>query len=553
MSTSMPHGRMLLRDPLKNKDVAFTFAERDKLKLHGFLPAHESNINEQCIRAYHQLQKKESDIEKHIFLRNLQDTNEVLFYALITRHIEEMLPLVYTPVVGDGCLQFSHIYRHPRGLFVSYPLQDRMEELFAHPCFDHVRVIVVTDGERILGLGDQGANGMGIPIGKLSLYTACAGIHPNQTLPVMLDVGTNNAKILNEPLYIGWHHERIRGAEYDQFIEKFVTTVEKRFPHVLLQWEDFAQQNANPILAQYRDRLCTFNDDIQGTAAVAVGTLLAAIQVTGIPLQEQKIAILGGGSAGCGISHLIVQAMQEAGLSDQAARERIYIVDRLGLLRNEQKDLQSFQKPFVKSQKDYGSWDIQDPKFISLFDVVKNYQPTVLIGVSGVAHAFKQNIIEEMAKHVERPIIFPLSNPTSHAEATPEQLSQWTHGRAIIGTGSPFPPLSLNGTLRTVDQTNNAYIFPGLGLGLIAAKARHVTDKMLMLAARTLAENSPAAINRNAPLLPTFNDIRHVSLKIAETVALEAFHTGLTPYEDQSSLIQSIKDHVWEPHYKNYS
>lgn len=549
MSTQTIEGRGLLRDPLKNKDLAFTQEERDHLRLHGFLPAHEVNLDEQCKRAYQQLLKKDNDLEKHIFLRNLQDTNEVLFYALLTRHIDEMMPLVYTPVVGAGCIHFSHIYRHPRGLFVSYPIQDKMEDLFNHTCYDGVKAIVVTDGERILGLGDQGANGMGIPIGKLSLYTACAGIHPAQTLPITLDVGTNNLQNLNDPLYVGWHHERIRGADYDAFIDQFVQVVMKRFPHVLLQWEDFAQQNANPILSRYRDKLCTFNDDIQGTAAVAVGTLLAAVQITGVPLKAQRIAVLGGGSAGCGISSLILTAMQEEGLSEQEARDRFFIIDRNGLLCEEQTDLLPFQKPFAKARSSYSQWQLNNPNQISLQDVIHHAHPTVLIGVSGVANAFTESIIKEMAKHVDRPIIFPLSNPTSHAEATPINLLAWTANKAIIGTGSPFAPVSINGKLHAIDQTNNSYIFPGMGLGLIASKAARVTDKMFMIAAKTLASTSPAATNKQGNLLPKLTDIRAVSLKIAENIAIEAFKEGLTPYKSEEAILESVKKHVWEPAY----
>lgn len=541
--------RDLIRDPLQNKGLAFTQSDREQFHLHGFLPFHEANLDEQCHRAYDQITAKQTDLEKHIFLRALQDANEVLFYALLTRHIEEMMPLVYTPVVGEACTSFSHIYRHPRGLFVSYPLKDKMESLFNHACFDDVRAIVVTDGERILGLGDQGANGMGIPIGKLSLYTACAGIHPAQTLPVMLDVGTHNEDNLKDPLYIGWHHERIRGADYDAFIDQFVHTVMKRFPHVLLQWEDFAQQNANPILERYRDKLCTFNDDIQGTAAVAVGTLLAAIQITGVPLKEQRIAVFGGGSAGCGISSLIVTAMMEEGLSEKEARDRFYLVDRYGLLRENQTNLLPFQRPFAKAASTYSHWKPANPNQLSLQDVIHHVHPTVLIGVSGVANAFTQPLITEMAQHVERPIIFPLSNPTSHAEAIPSDLLAWTNNRAIIGTGSPFAPVSINGKYRSIDQTNNSYIFPGLGLGLIASRASRVTEKMFMIAAKTLASMSPSKQNKEANLLPKLTDIREVSLQIAEQVAIEAWKEGLTPFKDEATLKQAISDQVWKPLY----
>src|SRR3990167_3072419 len=544
-------GRRLILYPLLNKDLAFSQQERDAFRLHGFLPVHEATLEEQCTRAYQQFKVKDSDLEKHIFLRSLQDTNEVLFYNLLINHIEEMLPIVYTPTVGAGCIQFSHIYRHPRGLFISYPLKDKMQNLFHHTCYDRVKVIVVTDGERILGLGDQGANGMGISIGKLSLYSACAGIHPAYTLPIMLDVGTNNQEHLHDPLYIGWHHERIRGQEYDDFVEQFVKTVMKRFPHVLLQWEDFAQQNANPILARYRNKLCTFNDDIQGTAAVAVGTLLAAVKITGTPLKDQRIVVFGGGSAGCGISSLVKGAMQEEGLSEQKALENFFIVDKQGLLSHDQTNLLNFQQPFARLRNTYATWKLTNPNCITLKDVIHNVKPTVLIGVSGVAEAFNEELIKEMARHVTRPIIFPLSNPTSHAEATPTQLLAWTNSKAIISTGSPFAPVSIGGKSRIIDQTNNSYIFPGLGLGLIASQSSSVTDKMFMLAAKTLASLSPSAKNKNASLLPMIKDIREVSIKIAQTIALEALSSGLSHFKDKKSLFKAVANNCWQPKYES--
>lgn len=541
--------RTLLRDPLLNKDLAFTQQERDQLTLHGFLPINQVSLEEQCERAYLQFSVKPTPIEKHIYLRNLQDTNEVLFYALITHHIEEMLPIVYTPVVGEGCIQFSHIYRHPRGLFVGYPLKNKIKTLFDHRCYDGVKAIVVTDGERILGLGDQGANGMGIPIGKLSLYTACAGIHPAHTLPVMLDVGTNNPKNLGDPLYVGWHHERIRGAEYEAFIEEFVNVVIERFPHILLQWEDFAQQQANPILQTYRHKLCTFNDDIQGTAAVVAGTLFAAIQATGTSLKEQRIAVLGAGSAGCGISSLIHAAMKEEGLNDTEAYDRFFLIDQKGLLREEEKNLLNFQRPFAKNRNTYSQWKLENPSLITLSDVIHNVHPTILIGVSGQCHVFTETLIKDMHTYVDRPIIFPLSNPNSHAEAAPQDLLDWTQGKAIIGTGSPFPPVTVKGATRIVDQINNVYIFPGMGLGLIASQAKEVTDRMFMIAAKTLAANSPSKQNKNANLLPSLRDIRKVSFDIGLAVAQEALREGLSPIKNEKTLEEHVHKQVWEPKY----
>ena len=391
---------------------------------------------------------------------------------------------------------------------------------------------------------------MGISIGKLSLYTACAGIHPSQTLPLMIDVGTNNPTYLNDPLYIGWHHPRITGAAYDAFIEQVVCAIKKRFPHVLLQWEDFAQQNANPILHRYRNQLCTFNDDIQGTAAVTVGTLLSAIHVTKIPLTAQRIAILGGGSAGCGISELLVTAMKDAGLSEKAARDCFFLVDKQGLLCDSQPNLLPFQRPFAKSAQDYGHWRCASPDFISLKDVVHHVHPTILIGVSGVASAFTEEIIRDMAAHVERPIIFPLSNPTSHAEATPSDLLVWTDERAIVGTGSPFEPIMLrNKTQRRIAQTNNAYIFPGMGLGLMASRTTAVTDQMFMTAAKVLASASPTHFHAQETLLPPLHQSRKLALQIAEHIALEALSAGLTPFEDEKTLLASVKQQIWDPVY----
>ena len=446
----------LITNPLLNKGMAFSEDERKAFHLYGLIPPSYETLEEQRKRSYDAFCGKNSDIEKYIYLRDLQDSNETLFYSLLTTHVTEMLPIVYTPVVGEGCQRFSHTYRRPRGVFIAYPYKDRIDEILAYPHFDSIEVIVVSDGERILGLGDQGAGGMGIPIGKLSLYTACAGIHPSTTLPILLDTGTNNQERINDPLYIGWKHERIRGKDYDDFIETFVTAVKKRFPHILIQWEDFAIQNANPILARYREELCTFNDDIQGTAAIATGTLLSALQVTGTALSDHRIAVLGGGSAGCGISNLLLEAMMADGLSEQEARARFYLVDRNGLFVKGATGLMDFQEKFCQEKSVVKNWVVNDPNNISLLDLIKNVHPTVLIGVSGQPGVFTEEIIREMASHVERPVIFPLSNPTSRSEAVPVDLIAWTNNKVVMGTGSPFPDVMRNGVLTRVDQTNNA-------------------------------------------------------------------------------------------------
>ncbi|MGA3249158.1 MAG: NAD-dependent malic enzyme, partial [Paraburkholderia sp.] len=428
-------GYELLADPLLNKGTAFSESERDTFDLHGLLPPNIGTLEEQVSRRLQVLRSFATDLERYAFLRDLQDTNETLFFALLVQNLEELLPVVYTPTVGAGCQQFSRLFRKPRGLFLSLPHKKRIEAILAHPRFDKVEAIVVTDGERILGLGDQGAGGMGIPIGKLALYTGCGGLHPATTLPIMLDVGTDNPDCLSDPLYIGWRHERVRGEEYDNFIEAFVTAVAKRWPHVLLQWEDFAKNNATRMLERYRDRLCTFNDDVQGTAAVATGTLLSAINVTGVPLTEQRIAVMGAGSAGCGIASLIRKAMTDAGLADSEAGKRFFMVDRDGLLVDGMDGIASFQQPFLQDKAAIANWTLDHPDRVALLDVVRNAKPTVLIGVSGQAGAFSEPVVRAMAEHNSRPVIFPLSNPTSRAEATPADLEAWSEGRAVIGTG----------------------------------------------------------------------------------------------------------------------
>jgi malate dehydrogenase (oxaloacetate-decarboxylating) len=545
-------GYELLADPLLNKGTAFAESERDAFDLHGLLPPNIGTLEEQVSRRLQVLRSFATDIERYAFLRDLQDTNETLFFALLVQNLEELLPVVYTPTVGAGCQQFSRLFRKPRGLFLSLPHKNRIESILAHPRFDKVEAIVVTDGERILGLGDQGAGGMGIPIGKLALYTGCGGLHPATTLPIMLDVGTDNPDCLSDPLYIGWRHERVRGEEYDDFIEAFVSAVAKRWPHVLLQWEDFAKNNATRMLERYRDRLCTFNDDVQGTAAVATGTLLSAINVTGVPLTEQRIAVMGAGSAGCGIASLIRKAMTDAGLADSEAGKRFFMVDRDGLLVDGMDGIASFQQPFLQDKAAIAGWTLDHPDRVALLDVVRNAKPTVLIGVSGQAGAFSEPVVREMAEHNKRPVIFPLSNPTSRAEATPTDLEAWSEGRAVIGTGSPFPALERNGAKFKVDQTNNSYIFPGVGLGAIAVKASRVTDTMFMAAAKALAAASPARGDVTRNLLPPVTALREVSITVALAVALQAHKEGLTQGIDTDQIESLIRSKVWTPHYVPY-
>ena len=544
----------LLADALLNKGTAFTDAERDAFELHGLLPPNIGTLEEQVSRRLQVLRGLPTDLDRYAFLRDLQDVNETLFFALLVQNIEELLPIVYTPTVGAGCEQFSRLFRKPRGLFLSLPHKRRIKQILAHPRFDQVEAIVVTDGERILGLGDQGAGGMGIPIGKLALYTGCGGLHPATTLPIILDVGTDNPDCLADPLYVGWRHERVRGQEYDDFIDAFVKAVIKRWPHVLLQWEDFAKNNATRMLERYRDKLCTFNDDVQGTAAVATGTLLSAINVTGVPLTDQRIAVMGAGSAGCGIASLIRKAMVEAGLKADEADRRFFMVDRDGLLVEGMDGLASFQKPFLQPKSIADGWTCDHPDKVGLLDVVRNAKPTVLIGVSGQAGAFSEPVVRAMAEINHRPVIFPLSNPTSRAEATPQDIEDWTEGRAIIGTGSPFPPLTRDGVKFKVDQTNNSYIFPGVGLGVIAVDATRISDEMLMVAAKALAAASPTLADPKANLLPPVTALRDVAETVALAVALQAHKEGLTKKGIETDQIEGlVRAKIWSPHYLSYA
>jgi malate dehydrogenase (oxaloacetate-decarboxylating) len=534
-----------------NKGTAFTEQERDAFELHGLLPPRVATLDEQVSRRLQVLRAFATDLERYAFLRELQDTNETVFYALLTRNIEELLPIAYTPTVGAGCQHFSRLFRKPRGLFLSLLHRKRINQILANAQFDNTEVIVVTDGERILGLGDQGAGGMGIPIGKLALYSACGGIHPSTTLPILLDVGTDNEERLADPLYVGWRHERVRGQEYDDFVEEVVSAVTARWPHALLQWEDFAKANATRLLDRYCDRLSTFNDDIQGTAAVATGTLLSAIAVTGVPLTEQRIAIFGAGSAGCGIARLLMAAMVEAGLDAKAAARRFYLIDQDGLLIEGMNSIAPFQQPFVQPRSVVASWAVENPARVTLLDVVRNAKPTTLIGVSGQPGSFSEQIVRAMAENNRRPVIFPLSNPTSRAEAAPADIERWSEGRAVIGTGSPFPPLMRDGRPFQVDQTNNSYIFPGVGLGVIAVQASRVTDGMFMSAAKALAAMSPAKNDPRGNLLPPVTALREVAIAVARATAVQARTEALTDFTEDE-IETAIFAKMWLPNYLPY-
>ncbi|MEY2696982.1 MAG: hypothetical protein RL333_1120 [Pseudomonadota bacterium] len=542
------YGQALLENSVFNKGSAFTEEERDLYGLRGLLPPHVDTLEEQVSRAYGAYREASGDLQKHIFLRQLQDTNEVLFYRLLLGHIEEMLPIVYTPTVGLACEQFSHIYRRPRGLFISYPNRGNIRKILANRPVTDVDVIVVTDGERILGIGDQGAGGMGIPIGKLSLYTLIGGIHPERTLPIILDVGTNNRERLNDPLYVGWHHERITGKDYDDFVAEFVEAVKIEMPNVCLQWEDFATAHARPLLDRYRDDLLTFNDDIQGTAAVALGAVLSAVNIKGESLNQQTIVFLGAGSAGVGVADYLRAAMIKQGLSEAEARSRFYMVDKDGLLHDGRNDLLPEQKVYARPASSTAGW-VKEGQVVGLAEVIDRVNATVLIGLSTVPGAFTRPIIEKMASKVERPIIFPLSNPTSRSEAIPADLMKWTQGKALVASGSPFEAVFWEGWRKPIAQCNNVYIFPAIGLALVACKARRVTDTMLIAAAEALGRLSPAITDSSAPLLPELRHAREVAVEIALAVALQAIEDGVAPLASKEELRDAVLTNQWYPDY----
>jgi malate dehydrogenase (oxaloacetate-decarboxylating) len=550
-----PHlrGHVLLETPALNKGTAFTLPERQALGLDGLLPPVVETIEEQSARAYKAYLRKPDNLERHIYLRQLQDTNEVLFYRLLLDHIEEMLPIVYTPVVAEACQEFSHIYRRPRGLIISYPLRDNIRNLLQNRPNKNVSVIVVTDGERILGIGDQGVGGLGIPIGKLSLYTLIGGVPPEQTLPVVLDVGTNNQERLNDPEYLGWRHERITGDAYDDFVDRFVQAVKQELPDTLLQWEDFANAHARPILDRYRDQLITFNDDIQGTAAVAVGAILSAVRVSGQHLRDQHIVMLGAGSAGTGVADFLRAALVSEGLSEAEARSRFWLVDIDGLLHSQRTDLTAEQRIYAQPAERVANF----PRTlaggrIGLADVIKQMDATILIGLSTLFGAFSEPIVREMARKCERPIILPLSNPTSKSEAVPEDLLRWTEGRALVAAGSPFPNVNYKGREIRIAQCNNVYIFPAMGLAVCATRAKLVTDGMFLAAAHALAKQSPAQSDPSAPLLPLLTGLRGAAIEIAIAASEQAQREGLAPAISSESLRGAIVSSQWSPQYSSY-
>lgn len=541
----------ILNIPLYNKGSAFTLEERDSLGLHGLLPYHVSSIELQAHRRYQNFLSHSTHLSKFVFLHSLQNRNEILFYYLISKHITEMLPYIYTPTVGDVSLHYSYLYNEQRGLYLSYPYKDRMQEMINQFKDRPIDVVVVTDGERILGLGDVGIGGMAIPIGKLSLYTLFGGIHPSRTLPIFLDVGTNHLEYLNDSNYMGWRHERIIGAEYDNFVDQFVQTLKKTFPRVLLQWEDFSKTHAKPLLDRYKDKILSFNDDIQGTAAVVLAAVLSAAKKQGLSLKEQKIAVLGGGSAGLGICNTLIDAMVLEGCLREDAYDRFYIVDVQGLLQTEG-FYEEGQKNFVQESRILKNWKVQDFKNISLLEVIQNAKPFILIGVSTQTGAFTEEIIKTMASYCNHPLILPLSNPNDHCEAKPSDLIKWTEGRALFATGSPFPPVEYRHKLYAVAQCNNVYIFPGVGLAAISLGIKKITEKMFVAAAQELSNHSPILLDPHASLFPSFEYLTSISQDVALAVGKMAIEEGVAPFHSELELKELIRKNVWTPKYSIY-
>ena len=542
LKKDVPKGRDLLKNPFLNKGPAFTEKERDLLGLRGLLPPRVSTMEEQCRRALASVRNQPTDLGKYITLMALYDRNRSLFYRVVKEHLEEMMPLIYTPTVGQACKEFSHIFRKARGLYIASKNLGKIREILQNWDNKDVRIIVVTDGERILGLGDLGVNGMGIPIGKLCLYTACAGIPPESCLPVCIDVGTNNQAFLQDPLYLGMQHRRLRGSEYDRLLEEFVVAVQEVFPQALIQFEDFANQNAFRLLDKYRNRVCCFNDDIQGTASVTVAGLYSASRMIGRKLSDLRILFLGAGAAGTGIADLIVDAMREEGLSTSDARQRCWFVDSGGLVVKDRDRLASHKIPYAHDHEFL-------PDFLS---AVENLKPTVIVGVSGQAGAFSQLVLEAMARHNDRPIAFALSNPTANSECTAEEAYRWTEGRAIFASGSPFGEVNLDGRIYQPGQGNNVYIFPGVGLGATAVQAKHVTDEMFLKAAKVVSRQVKAEDHDRGCIYPSLTRIRSVSMKIAECVAEIAYERELATVPRPDDLSSFIQSQVYEPEYLTY-
>lgn len=541
----------LLGTPKLNKGCAFTHEEREVFNLLGMLPHQIETLDQQVTRMHAQFHEHRSNMGKNIYLNVLHDYNETLFYKLVSENLEEMMPIIYTPTVGEAVERFSLEHRKTRGHYISYPDRHDIDSILDNRTLENVDLIVVTDGEAILGIGDQGIGGMNICSAKLMVYTLCGSINPHTVLPIQLDVGTNNQNLLADPMYLGWRHERISGAAYDEFIDLFVTKIKTKLPHVFLHWEDIGRDNARNILARYRDEICTFNDDMQGTGVITLASILAGVKASGTPLSQQRIIIFGAGTAGVGIADQIVDAMQREGLSQEEAYQHFWLLDKDGLLTENSK-LLSFQAPYARKREEIATWHLRNANYIGLLDVVRNVKPTILIGSSTVSSAFSEEIVKLMAANVERPFIMPLSNPTEKAEAVPEDLLKWTQGKALIATGSPFNDVIYEGKRFRIAQSNNAFAFPGIGLGAIAVRSRLVTDNMLWAATQALVKSSPVNHDVNAALLPKLSEAKDVSFDVAIAVAEQARAEGLAQIDDDISTEQAIREIAWEPKYYPY-
>jgi malate dehydrogenase (oxaloacetate-decarboxylating) len=542
-------GKPLLTTPQLNKGTAFTVEERKEFGLLGKLPHRVETLDEQVKRAYLQYSSYTTRLQQNIYLNNLHDKNQILFYKLLHRHLGEMLPTIYTPIVGTAVKRFSHEYRQPRGLYISYSDKNHIEEIIKNRSNPEIDVIVVTDGEGVLGIGDQGIGGMDIPVAKLMVYCLCGGIDPTRTLPVFLDAGTNNQELLNDPMYLGCRHPRISGLAYDDFISSFVHEIQKQFPNAFLHWEDLGRGNARRILNQFQDELCTFNDDIQGTGAVTLAALLAACDVTNSKLQDQRILVFGAGSAGTGISDQIIDALVREGLSSKEAYQRFWLIDRQGLLLNNDPELTEAQKPFARNPKEVKQWHINAKQLPSLTDTMRHIKPTVLIGCSAQPGSFSQDIIETMSRNCERPIIFPLSNPDEKCEAKPSDILTWSQGKALIATGTAFPAVEYQNRMVQIAQCNNALVFPGIGLGVLAVNATKLTRTMILAAAEALCTFAPSKKDSFLPLLPSLDDAQAVAKTIAVAVAQCAIDSGYAQNNKDADLNKLIESLFWEPRY----
>lgn len=544
-------GKLLLTTPQLNKGTAFTEDERKEFGLIGKLPHAIEGLDEQVRRTYKQYSSFSGLMQKNIFLRNVHETNEILFYKLVKDHVGEMLPVLYTPIVGTAVREFSTEFRRPRGLYFSFPERDKMLEILKNRSHPDIQLIVTTDGEGVLGIGDQGIGAMDIPIAKLMVYSIAGGINPLKTLPIMLDVGTNNQALLDDPMYLGWRHERISGKEYDDFIRQFIDAVKQTFPDVYLHWEDFGSRNARHNLDTYRKELCSFNDDIQGTGVVTLAALIAAVEASGTSLSDQRIVVYGAGSAGTGISEQLCDAMVRSGLDEKGAQSRFYLLNSKGLMTTETTPESDIRYKFAQDFDNIKSWQLENEDTIELLDVIKNVKPTILIGCSTVTGAFNEAIITQMSQHVDRPIIFPLSNPTEKSEAHPKNLMRWSKGTALIATGSPFDPVMFDDYEYVIAQCNNALVFPGIGVGVLVSKPKVLTDNMLWAACQVTKDAAPIFNDPKASLLPALDNCEDLSRRIAIAVAKQAITDGVSDM-NVADIEAEIDQISWEPHYLPY-